>query len=50
MRPNILLWDDLTYLRDRNIQQKHLFDEFIWDQYFHFKKILIIEIGAGTQY
>ncbi len=50
LRPNILLWNDLTYIPDRSNSQKTLYQEFIWDQYYWNRKILIIEIGAGIQY
>jgi len=30
--------------------QKAKHAEFIWDHYFYDKKVVIIEIGAGTKY
>jgi hypothetical protein len=50
MRPNILLWNDLTYIPDRNNAQKALYKEYIWDLFYKEKKILILEIGAGISY
>ena len=49
-RPNILLWNDSTFVFDRVHQQKEKFEKFVWDQFFFDRKVVIIEVGAGTEY
>ncbi len=43
-RPNILMFDDFSWLPNRNIEQKKRYDEFLEQA----GDLVIIELGAGT--
>eukprot|EP00347_Sterkiella_histriomuscorum_P023252 403335367 len=49
-RPNILLWNDSTFVWERQFAQKDKFNQFVWNCLFQDKRILVLEVGAGTEY
>ncbi len=50
VRPNVLLWNDSTFVFTEVDAGKERLKNFIWDCFYEDKKVAIIEIGAGHTY
>jgi len=46
-RPNVLMFGDFHFSRDRFYQQQDLFNRWLHNNVLHKKKIVLIEVGAG---